>query len=75
MNTKLTKENAKTWLYYAGIRAVKTVAQTALSLIGTSVVIADVDWMMILSASALSGVVSILTSIATGLPEVPSTIE
>ena len=70
---RLTKENAKQWLLAAGVRAGKTIAQTAVALIGTSVVIADVDWRMVLSASVLSGVVSILTSIATGLPEVQET--
>ena len=70
---RLTKENAKQWLLAACVRAVKTIAQTAVALIGTSVVIADVDWRMVLSASVLSGVVSILTSIATGLPEVQET--
>lgn len=69
-NTKLSKQNWQTWLTCAGVRAVKTVAQTALSLIGTSVVMTDVNWQVILSASVLSGIVSVLTSIATGLPEV-----
>ncbi len=59
----------KKWLKAAGIRAIKTVAQTAVATIGTSVVIGDVNWVMVASASALSGVLSILTSIA-GLPEV-----
>lgn len=52
------------------IRAIRTIAQTAISMIGTSVLISDVNWIAILSASALAGVLSILTSIATGLPEV-----
>lgn len=58
------------WLKAAGIRALKTVAQTAIATIGTATVICSVDWKMVLSASVLSGVLSILTSIVTGLPEV-----
>ena len=54
----------------AGIRALKTVCQTAIATIGTAMVITDVHWTYVLSASALSGILSILTSIATGLPEV-----
>lgn len=58
------------------IRAIRTVCQTALSVIGTSaVVLTDVNWLMVLSASALAGVMSVLTSIATGLPEVDDMIE
>lgn len=60
---------SKTWLKAAGIRAIKTVAQTAISTIGVSALMSDVNWAMVLSASALAGVLSILTSIA-GLPEV-----
>ncbi len=60
----------KKWLKAAGIRAIKTVAQTAVALIGTNAIgITEVDWLAVLSASALAGVVSLLTSIA-GLPEV-----
>lgn len=59
----------KKWWKAAGVRAIKTVAQTAVAMIGTSVVIADVDWLMVVSASALAGVLSLLTSIA-GLPEI-----
>ena len=62
-------DKAKKWIRAALIRAVKTICQTAVAMIGTSVVLADVTWMMVASASALSGVLSILTSIA-GLPEV-----
>lgn len=69
---RLTKSNWKEWLAAAGIRAVKTIAQTAVALIGTSVVMSDVDWAMIGSASLLSGVVSLLTSVA-GLPELNDT--
>ena len=52
------------------IRAIRTVAQTAVATIGTSAALAQVDWMMVVSASVLAGILSILTSIATGLPEV-----
>ncbi len=62
-------KNWKHWLKAAGVRAVKTVAQTAVATIGTSAVLGDVNWLMVLSASALSGVLSLLTSVA-GLPEV-----
>ena len=60
---------SKTWIKAAAVRAVKTVAQTAVAMIGTCVVISDVNWVMVVSASALSGVLSLLTSVA-GLPEV-----
>ena len=62
-------EKTKLWLKCAGVRAIKTVAQTAVSTIGTSVAIGDVNWVMVASASGLAGILSILTSIA-GLPEV-----
>ena len=62
-------EKTKLWLKCAGIRAIKTVAQTSIATIGTSVVMGDVNWMMVASASALAGILSLLTSIA-GLPEV-----
>lgn len=63
----------KTWVKAALVRAVKTICQTAVALIGTGAIgIFDVDWKMILSASLLAGIVSILTSIA-GLPEVNTT--
>jgi len=58
----------KEWLKCAGIRAIKTVAQTAVAMIGTSVVMDDVSWMMVGSASLLAGILSLLTSVA-GLPE------
>ena len=60
--------NAK-WWKAAGIRAIKTVAQTAVATIGTSAVISEVNWLIVASASALAGILSLLTSI-TGLPEV-----
>lgn len=59
----------KNWFTAAGIRALKTVAQTAIATIGTSAVISAVDWKIVVSASLLSGLISILTSFA-GLPEV-----
>ena len=59
----------KSWLNAAGIRAVKRIAQTAVATIGTSAFLAQVDWMMVISASILAGVLSLLTSVA-GLPEV-----
>lgn len=63
--------NLKTnnFLRCAGIRAVRTMAQAALGVIGSSVVIAAVDWRVVVSSAILSGIVSILTSVATGLPE------
>lgn len=54
----------------AAIRAIRTVAQTAVATIGTSAVLQDVNWIMVGSASILAGILSVLTSIATGLPEV-----
>ena len=63
------KTNFKTWLKAAGIRALKTLAQTAVATIGTCAVLSEVDWVMVASASALAAVLSILTSIA-DLPEV-----
>ena len=58
-----------TWLKCALVRALKTVCQTAVALIGTSMVISEVEWVMVASASVLAGIVSVLTSFA-GLPEV-----
>lgn len=60
----------KKWFKAAGIRAIKTMAQTAVGVIGSSAVISDVNWLVVVSASVVAGVTSILTSIATGLPEV-----
>ena len=63
------KEKLRKWLRAAGVRALKTVAQTAVATIGTGAAISEVDWRMVLSASLLAGVRSLLTSFA-GLPEV-----
>lgn len=57
------------WWKAAGIRAIKTIAQTAIATIGTAAVMAEVNWWMVLSASVLAGILSLLTSVA-GLPEV-----
>ncbi len=65
----MTKSNWKIWLKAAGVRAIKTVAQTAAATIGTSVALGDVNWALVASASALAGILSLLTSVA-GLPEV-----
>lgn len=64
----MSDKNIK-WIKAAAVRAVKTMAQTAVATIGTSALMTDVDWVMIGSASVLSGVLSLLTSVA-GLPEV-----
>lgn len=61
--------NLKSWIKAAGVRAVKTIAQTAVATIGTSAVLGDVNWAVVVSASVLAGILSILTSVA-GLPEV-----
>lgn len=63
------KTKIKEWIKAAGVRAIKTVAQTAIATIGTSVALGDVNWVMVASASALAGTLSILTSVA-GLPEI-----
>ena len=66
-----TSVDTKKWLKASAIRAVKTMAQPAVATIGTSAVMGDVNWLMVASASALSGIISILTSVA-GIPEVRS---
>jgi hypothetical protein len=62
-------KNWKSWLKAAAVRAIKTVAQTAVATIGTSAAMGEVNWVMVASASTLAGILSLLTSIA-GLPEV-----
>lgn len=66
------KRDWKTWAKAAGIRAIKTVAQSAIAMIGTAAVMAEVDWRMVVSAAVLAGIISMLTSIA-GLPELTTT--
>lgn len=63
--------NTKKWIKKAGVRAVKTMAQTFIATIGAASIMSDVDWIVVASATALSGILSIATSIA-GIPEVPA---
>ena len=67
-------EKAKQWWKAAAVRAIKTVAQTAVATIGTAAVLSSVDWTMVASASVLAGVLSLLTSVA-GLPELKTETE
>lgn len=62
------KYDFKSWIKAAGVRAIKTVAQTAAAMIGTAVIMSEVNWVAVASASVLAGVLSLLTSVA-GLPE------
>ena len=64
----MAKQKFIKWLKAASVRAVKTVAQTAVASIGTSAALGEVNWLMVLSTSALAGILSLLTSVA-GLPE------
>ena len=66
----MNKTKILAWLHAAGVRAIKTVAQTAVAPIGPAAVLGDVNWLMVGSASILSGLLSLLTSVA-GLPELP----
>lgn len=66
--------NFKKWIAAAGVRAIKTVAQTALGVIGSSLILSEVNWPVVASAAALAGVLSLLTSIA-GLPELKETTD
>ncbi len=65
----MTKEKIIVWLKYAGIRAAKTLAQTAIATIGTTALFNEVDWVVVGSASLLAAILSLLTSLA-GIPEV-----
>lgn len=68
------KKKLKDWIKAAGVRAIKTVAQTAVATIGTAAVLGNVDWIMVGSAAVLAGILSLLTSVA-GLPELPTETE
>ena len=68
------KTNFKLWIKAAGVRALKTVAQTAVATIATAAIFSDVDWIVVASASLLAGVLSLLTSVA-GLPELQTETE
>lgn len=65
----MKNKNAIKWLKAAGIRALRTVAQSAIATIGTSAVLGEVNWLVVGSSAALAGIISILTSVVTGLPE------
>lgn len=70
----MTKEKFTKWLKAAGVRALKTMAQTAIATIGTTALLTEVNWAVVGSASVLAGLLSILTSVA-GLPEVKETTD
>lgn len=70
----MKKEKFKTWIKAAGVRAIKTVAQTAIATIGTSVILTEVNWPVVASAATLAGLLSLLTSVA-GLPEIKTEVK
>lgn len=65
----------KTFWKAAALRAIRTICQTAIATIGTAAVLSDINWVMVGSASAVAGILSILTSVVTGIPEAPKTPE
>lgn len=67
---RINNQNFREWIRAALIRALRTVAQTALATIGVAAALEDVNWIAVLSASALAGIISLLTSVVTGLPEI-----
>lgn len=67
---KINNQNYKEWIRAALIRALRTVCQTALATIGVAAALEEINWIAVLSASALAGIVSLLTSVVTGLPEI-----
>lgn len=67
---KINNQNYKAWIKAALIRALRTICQTALATIGVAAALEDVNWIAVLSASALAGIISLLTSVVTGLPEI-----
>lgn len=69
------KTQLKEFIKATLIRAVRTIAQTAVATIGTSAIISEVNWLLVASSAALAGVLSVLTAIATGLPECPTCAE
>ncbi len=71
---KKMSEKTKLWIKAAGVRAVKTVAQSAIGVIGAAAAMGEVNWPMVASAAALAGIISLLTSV-TGLPEVKAQTE
>ena len=71
----MNRDYWKRWFKAAGVRALKTIAQTAIATIGTTAVMSDVDWRLVASASVLAAILSLLTSLATGLPEAENASE